>query len=529
MVAVQNHLNSTSLALIQIDSRHLESILKIPNTTVLNPRWSSSGNFIVFALKDSTGRQDIAVLDIKAKSWHFLYQPDSYHDNNPCWSPDDRIVFFSSDRSGIFNIWAVEVRTGRRWQVTDVELGVFTPDVSPDGKSLAFSYYTYSGFIIATILIDKSKWTDEDSVRDDESLFSFAPGIAENVKQNYSNSFPLKPDSYNVWPQILKPQGWLPLIFDTEGKYSPGFFALSEDALHRSSWQGSFGVSLETKKPFFDYIYQYSRFWPEFSLNVYNTPKKISYRSYQSWWRKQGFQLSAALPLTLESNVYSTFFRPYLGFKYENQKPSTGILIPRYNRYRGLKAGFLFFRGSRTHRDIVSHRSVSFLLSYDWTDPILNSEFKGSQISNRMSLIFPTIFKHHQIQFLTSYQNRRGNYGFGFFGSLPIGYSDDGKQQQFRLKLGYHFPIAYTEWPLPFFPLYFDYLAGELFFDWGTSWNHGSGQNRWSEMGKFSTGLQLNLTTFVFQSLPVNFSMAFYYRSGSKDWRIRPVVSVNLF
>jgi len=527
IVAIQNSPSQTRLVSIDISSGVIESLLEIPKTTILNPRWSHDGNFIAMALKDSTGKQDIGVFKINKNELRYLYTPDEFHDNNPCWSPNGEKVFFTSDRSGIFNIWAVDVQSGLRWQVTDVPLGAFSPDVSPSGEELAFSTYTYSGFAVTSQRLNQQNWFTEDKILQIQLPTILAP--IENERADLPildhSEFNLKP--YEPWRQILKPQGWIPLVFDTEGSYSPGIFALSEDALHRHFWQGTFGYSIETKRPIYDLFYQNSRFWPVFNVNIYNMPKKVTSKEHTGWWREQGFNTSIAFPLTLESNVSTTFFQPYVGFQYEDQKHSLGILFPRFQKYRGLKAGFQLIRSNQTFRDIIAHRYSSISMSYDWTNPDLKSEFKGHQITAKMNLIFPTLINHHQLQFFNSYQARRGNYGFGFAQSLPIGYDDDYRNQQFRFKAAYHFPLAYLEWPIPFLPLYFDYLSCSFFHDWGTSWNHGVGKDRWSSFGRYSSGIQLNLSAITFQHVQIYFSLAFFYRSVDRDWRIEPSISIN--
>ena len=61
---------------------------------------------------------------------------DKAIDGAPAWSPDGKYLYFSSDRTGIFNIYAYELETKRLLQVTNVLGGAFSPGPSPDGKSV---------------------------------------------------------------------------------------------------------------------------------------------------------------------------------------------------------------------------------------------------------------------------------------------------------------------------------------------------------------------------------------------------------
>ena len=53
----------------------------------------------------------------------------------PSFSPDGRFVVFSSDRTGIYNLFAYELATERLYQVTNLVSGAFQPTVSPDGDA----------------------------------------------------------------------------------------------------------------------------------------------------------------------------------------------------------------------------------------------------------------------------------------------------------------------------------------------------------------------------------------------------------
>ena len=72
---------------------------------------------------------------------------DRAFDRDPAWSPDGKYLMFSSDRSGIFDIYALRLADRTLWQVTNVVLGAFEPEVSPDGTQLAFVTYGPGGIL----------------------------------------------------------------------------------------------------------------------------------------------------------------------------------------------------------------------------------------------------------------------------------------------------------------------------------------------------------------------------------------------
>jgi len=62
-------------------------------------------------------------------------------ERDPAWLPDGKGLLFSSDRTGIFNIYSHDLETGAEEQVTNVIGGAFVPASSPDGKEVAYAGY----------------------------------------------------------------------------------------------------------------------------------------------------------------------------------------------------------------------------------------------------------------------------------------------------------------------------------------------------------------------------------------------------
>lgn len=57
----------------------------------------------------------------------------------PAWAPDGSWLAFLSDRDGRMQVYGIRPRGGEAWKVTDIESGVRSFRISPDGKALAFT------------------------------------------------------------------------------------------------------------------------------------------------------------------------------------------------------------------------------------------------------------------------------------------------------------------------------------------------------------------------------------------------------
>lgn len=105
--------------------------------------WSPDGSKLVVALFRNF-QQDLYVMDsadggnVQALTW------DRWEDQDPYWAADGTI-YFSSDRTGIFNIYRMDPVAKTVTQVTNVIGGAEAPAVTPAGN-LVYSAYTAHGW-----------------------------------------------------------------------------------------------------------------------------------------------------------------------------------------------------------------------------------------------------------------------------------------------------------------------------------------------------------------------------------------------
>jgi tricorn protease len=60
------------------------------------------------------------------------------HDAHPMWGADG-MIYYASDRSGVFNIWRIDPQGGAPVQVTRHDgLGIRFPSISPDGRTIIY-------------------------------------------------------------------------------------------------------------------------------------------------------------------------------------------------------------------------------------------------------------------------------------------------------------------------------------------------------------------------------------------------------
>jgi hypothetical protein len=121
------------------------------------PAWSPDGSRIAFTAWRAGGLRDVMIVDVASGAVRDV-TTDRALDGDPVFSPDGRWLYFTSDRTGIFNVFARDLATGALWQVTDVIGGAFEPAISPDGTRLAYQGLVTHGEDVFEIPLDPARW-----------------------------------------------------------------------------------------------------------------------------------------------------------------------------------------------------------------------------------------------------------------------------------------------------------------------------------------------------------------------------------
>jgi Tol biopolymer transport system component len=102
------------------------------------------GERLVFA---STRHSENSNLYLKTVSGVSVTQltSDPSSDVSPAFSPDGRMVAFSSDRGGTWDIWLLDLAGGQPVQVTNTPADELHPSWSPDGRRLVYSSLSPGG------------------------------------------------------------------------------------------------------------------------------------------------------------------------------------------------------------------------------------------------------------------------------------------------------------------------------------------------------------------------------------------------
>ncbi len=158
LVVVRNKASNNNLYRMRVDQTLAPLTERTDHTQFSTPAFSPDGRFIALSVWEA-GFRDIWLYTRDGEPYRRVTM-DAAIDRDPAWSADGRWLFFSSDRSGIPNIYAVDLEEERLWQVTNVLGGAFQPTVRADFEKIAWQDFSHEGFSIALMEIDPGGWWD---------------------------------------------------------------------------------------------------------------------------------------------------------------------------------------------------------------------------------------------------------------------------------------------------------------------------------------------------------------------------------
>jgi hypothetical protein len=257
VVFVTNELGNNDLVLMPLAGGPLRVLLAGKNgEQVYGPRWSSDGRKLVFSRWVAGGRRDIYLLQLDSGRLQQLTD-DRALDLDPVFSADGRRVYFSSDRTGIFNVYCYELESGELWQVTNVIGGAFSPAPAADERQLYYVGFSGRGYDLRRMKIDRGRYLAALPLVSTRPPAPELPGVGE----------PLPAVRYNPLGSIY-PRAWS-LVFGTDAFGSTvGVEVEGSDVVARHRYGAVFNLSTTEGHPAFIVRYNYSGLWPGIGLDL---------------------------------------------------------------------------------------------------------------------------------------------------------------------------------------------------------------------------------------------------------------------
>ncbi len=461
---------------------------------VFTPRFSPDGRTIAVSVWERGGLRDIVLVDAATGARRRLTR-DRALDTGPTWSPDGAFVYFSSDRTGIANLYRARVADGAIEQVTNVVSGAYMPVVSPDGSHVVYVGYTSVGFdLYALDLRELTPWP--------------APPYVDARPAPRSDAAIAALRSHRYRPaRTLYPRSVVFDLSDDAFGSNLGVRVQGEDIAGFYSWSARLGVSLENGQPQADARYSIRRLATPISLTYFRraAPRGgLFVGGVEREWTENTMGGTASIGYPLPNTFHHQSISASYGLTHVGKVGSFGgeldpndppPVLPLTGLFAGVTLGYSFSDVRQHAFDMFPSEGRSFALSLSAADPVFGSQYRIASATWSFNRHYELPADHHVISMRYAggisggARGRRRTFflgGFpevsiidGFLDSIVLGgqalrgylpSSDSGTRFQLY-QLEYRFPIFRPQVGYATLPVFLRRLHGTLFSDVGTAYD----------------------------------------------------------
>ncbi|HLK38552.1 MAG TPA: hypothetical protein VKU41_17440 [Polyangiaceae bacterium] len=537
VVFVTNHRGTSYLMMADVEPGQRVGRHRVNNVRPLvrsasfdqafTPRWAPDGRHVAYSAWLRGGWRDVRIVDTVDGSWVDVTH-DRAIDGDPAFSADGRWLYFHSDRTGITNVYAYEVATGRLRQVTNVVNGAYQPEPSPDGKSLAYVGYTHEGFDLFVIPLDESQWLDALPYEEARPLPPPEPPPAAARVRPYNPLLTMQPRAYSV--QITKGYFGQEDVVSVSGSDIAGLHSVDASLTtewHHPDFQGSLSYTYG-RLPFDMSASVFRQIAPQNSLKLgnntipwvaetvgastgifYSMPRAFDGQSFSLTYTFE--RVGGQLPLT------PALLNPY-------DTPS----IPTLGAVGSVHLGWDYSNAQSYLWSVGNERGFSVGATVDISDPILASDFTGYAATfNFQTFLQMPWLRHHVLGLHAGGGASGGNNGehgafyVGSFLDLNVvdivrntliqggvqlrGYPVPEEVGHYYglFNAEYRFPILNVDRGLSTLPFFVDRIAGAAFVDYGSAFDD-------PRTAEFKTGVGGEL----WFDLTLGYILNFTFRAG---------------
>jgi hypothetical protein len=222
-------------------------VISLPGYRRLSgPRFSPDGGRIALSVHNPrTGGEDLWLVLVKTGERSVLLS-DGSRNLFPSWSTDGRRLTFSSDRTGVANVYSVDISSRRLTQLSNVEGGFFFPVVDSQGKWVYGIAYRAHGYDVARFRLTGAAGTQPQAPAARDS----GPELPDAPPAHVSGSVSEYRGSRYLLPQYIAPEVYL-----RPGASQLGFTTASVDPLFFQHYRLTLRYDWLTRLPVGNFYY----------------------------------------------------------------------------------------------------------------------------------------------------------------------------------------------------------------------------------------------------------------------------------
>ncbi|NPA45300.1 MAG: hypothetical protein GXO49_07190 [Chlorobi bacterium] len=524
MIAVVELKENRKSSLVILDSKTGNEIYRYEDTDdnfYRTPSWDNKNQKVVFTRSNGNGTV-LSIYDIKTNSVKDIGKKSDENIGRPVFYKN--FILYNSPFNGIGNIYAINIDTNERFQITSRKFGAYNPKVKND--RMVFIDYSVDGYDIAEVNLKDIKWKSIGKVK------NVALNTANIIQKQEQNKNMLKPNlipnkefevkKYNKLKDAFKVHSWGMYIVppetfteDDEFSFEPeiGFSIYTANILNTlySSLNASYNFNEEAFNSYATVLFK--KYYPTFSLSGGWAERNVMYSTKDDVtntrifvndnWDEYYSSLNTNIPLNFSSGIYYRGANIGATYTYINRTDKDYRYFDESGNgdfsTLGYYGSIYAFRHQAT-QDI--NPKFGYFLYAKYQDTPFNTDIYGHQFSFLSSFYLPGFAKHHSLNFKLNYEKQRSDINSDYYWfespiSFPRGQDYFAYSELKTFNVNYSLPVWYPD--INFGPLaFFKRVRANIFYDYAIANNFNE------DITLNSVGAELFIQMHVFRlGLPI--------------------------
>lgn len=343
LVFVKNSAGQHNLFVMDRNDDSIKQITHFDNgTQIYGPKWSIDGEKILFTLHYKTD-VDIAIANKDGSGIEYLVTSDG-QDRDVTWTSDGKNIVFSSDVTGIANLYKMDLASKTVKRLTNVLGGAFSPDVSPADTTIAFSYYGKDGYEIRLLPMWEGADVGEIDFHRERIKSEYISDFSDMIKK--SEIYRMKTLDFSVMPTIRNDQN----------NFKFGTYLVKSEVVDRGNFFSYGAISPKNRDTDLFAMFEYKKFIPTIFVEMYRQTRSVDknenyMEEYGTITRKRIYDLNEI-----------DFGGRYI---FRDKHQFEGRLI--YSQYNAKIEYTYYLTGPKIYKPYYTYsRGVDYALSYNY-------------------------------------------------------------------------------------------------------------------------------------------------------------------
>ena len=526
IVAVQTILGQSTLHLLTAKGEYIQTLWRSQNSEIVSELdWSPDKTTIVASVWRPQTHWNLEQFNLDKKRWQKLTNTRGI-EFQPQFAQNGNSILYSADYGGVFNIYQLELASGKAKQLTNVLGGALSATESPKDQGIYYLGQHANGADI--YYLPKDETANQEIVLGD--LPKPYPAIPKQANK-YSNA---GSEPYFALDKIL-PTGWFPYLSLTNERNELGVSISGSDPLNWHQYTLTAAYDFKNHWPLGWFAYRYDRWRVAFKLSFQREVLTVldAQGNLNSFRDSDTLTAEALLPYLTRDQQWTYHFGISTNKESDKQVEPNGVPLQTL-KDEILGLAFTYNSARRFPRGISLEDGVRWRAVAEDSDT-LDSDFTGQVYTFDWGGYFSLTHKHVLATRLIAGSGTQTPNPFRLGGSgndtllhAPAATLYEPTTQVFNKRqyplrgypegltklIGPDMLLANVEWRFPLRlvesgimvpPVGIHQLHGTLFYSAGDAWNDDTESASYST----SAGLELDVKFIVGYFIPLNVRLGY--------------------